>query len=202
VRRPLAWMAARGSIAAPFQGRYAAAAVAVAELAEARMAGLERHLIHADLHLGNLLLRDRELRVLDFDDMTLGPPVQDLWLALPGRDPDTLRQREVFLDAYQQLRGFDRSTLELIEPLRGLRMVRYAGWLAQRWHDPAFKLGWPHFGTVEFWRDETEGLEAQLSVIRGELAPEAGSSRAPASAPRHAEGEGLTNKDYFFDWEE
>ena len=49
-------------------------------------AGVEVHRIHGDCHLGNLLLRDDVFWVLDFDDMVVGPAVQDLWLALPGRD--------------------------------------------------------------------------------------------------------------------
>ncbi len=69
--------------------------------------------------------------------MVVGPAVQDLWLALSGRDAEALRQREVFLDGYEQFRDFDRSTLALIEPLRGLRMIHYAAWLAKRWHDPS-----------------------------------------------------------------
>ena len=94
------------------------------------------HRIHGDFHLGNLLLRDGVFNVLDFDDMLVGPAVQDLWLALSGRDDYTRRQRECFLEGYERFREFDRSTLRLIEPLRGMRMIHYATWLARRWHDP------------------------------------------------------------------
>ena len=55
-------------------------------LADRALEGVPVHRIHGDLHLGNLLFRDGLLRVLDFDDMVIGPAVQDLWLALPGRD--------------------------------------------------------------------------------------------------------------------
>lgn len=203
VRRPLAWLRQQGALPPTLEARYAAAAEAIAEIAEGRMAGVETHRIHADLHLGNVLLRDGQLRLLDFDDMALGPAVQDLWLALPGRDPESEGQRRRFLAGYEQFRAFDRATLGLIEPLRGLRMVRYAVWLARRWHDPAFRLGWPHFGTADYWREETEDLEAQLAVIRGEeVAPRAARHGAePGLAPAES-GEGLSNKDYFWDWEE
>ncbi len=163
------------------------------------------HRLHGDLHLGNLLLRDGQLRVLDFDDMVMGPAVQDLWLALPGRDAFTLALREEFLAGYEQFRLFDRSTLALVEPLRGLRVVHYAAWLARRWHDPAFPAAWPHFGTADYWERETADLEEQLAVIRGEDAAEALAAGreggAEGAGGDGAEEPALTNKDYFWDWE-
>ena len=181
------------------QRRYFAAAEAIAAIFERRIDGVQTHRVHADLHLGNVLLRDGRLHLLDFDDFVTGPAVQDMWLALPGRDRETERQREVFIDAYEQFRGFDRSTLHLIEPLRGLRMVRYAGWLSRRWHDPAFRQGWPWFGSDEYWLRETEDLEEQLAVIRGEVTASQGVSDEVVRTEEPVE---LTNKDYFWDYEE
>jgi Ser/Thr protein kinase RdoA (MazF antagonist) len=156
--------------------------------------------IHADLHLGNVLLRDGLLTLLDFDDFVTGPAVQDLWLALPGRGVETERQCAVFLEGYSELRELDRSTLHLIEPLRALRMVRYAVWIARRWNDPAFRIGWPQFGDADFWRRETEDLEEQLAVIRGEPGP-AGDRARREVAPTAEPAVELTNKDYFWDWQ-
>lgn len=200
VYRTLDFFAQNETLPEPFRRRYVETAEAIAEIADDLMQGVATHRIHADLHLGNVLVRDEVLRVLDFDDFVDGPPVQDFWLALPGRDPETERQRELFLGAYEQLREFDRSTLRLIEPLRGLRMVRYAGWLARRWHDPAFKTAWSHFGSDEYWRQETEDLEEQLAVVRGERAAAEAGSTASVAAPSAAPVE-LTNKDYFWDWD-
>jgi Ser/Thr protein kinase RdoA (MazF antagonist) len=201
VRRPLEWLRQHGSLPVGLEDRYCRAAEAIADLAEPLMSGVETHRIHADLHLGNVLLRDGQFHLLDFDDMCRGPAVQDLWLGLPGRDAETLRLREAFLSGYEQFRLFDRSSLRLIEPLRGLRMVRYAVWLARRWHDPAFRAGWPHFGTLEYWEGETRDLEELLGVIRSENRGEvslAGSDEALLGAGVVDE---LTNKDYFWDWE-
>lgn len=207
VRSRIAWLERHHTLPPHLERRYFEAASAIADLADRRAVGLATHRIHADLHLGNLLDRDGELRLLDFDDFLTGPAVQDLWLALPGRDAEALRQREIFLAAYEQFRLFDRASLALIEPLRALRMVRYASWLARRWDDPAFKRAWPHFGTEEYWRKETEDLEEQLAVIRGEL--EAAAEGEEARARRGGENgsvEGeepvLTNRDFFWDWEE
>ena len=199
VQRQLDWLARHHTLPEHLAARYVAAATAVAGAFTELERGAATQTIHADLHLGNVLLRDGQLRLLDFDDMATGPPVQDLWLAVPGRDRHSLRLRDAFLDGYERFRSFDTVSLRLVEPLRGLRLVRYAGWLARRWHDPAFRAGWPHFGTEEFWRQETEALEEQVRAIAGEQ-PEA--LRASGAAPTPGRDELLSNRDYFFDWED
>ena len=110
-REDLAWLTARQSIPARLERRYLDAADRIADAADARLRGLDVHRIHGDLHLGNLLLRDGLFHVFDFDDMMVGPAVQDLWLLLPGRDADTRRLRGVFVGAYEELRAFDRAQL-------------------------------------------------------------------------------------------
>ncbi|MEE8522503.1 MAG: serine/threonine protein kinase [Thermoanaerobaculia bacterium] len=204
VHDALRWIALQGSLTGPLQRQYFAAAEEIADRTDRLLEGVPVHRIHADLHLGNILFRDGELRVLDFDDMVSGPAVQDLWLALPGRGHEVDQKRDVLLAGYERFREFDRSTLRLIEPLRGLRMVRYAGWLARRWDDPAFRAGWPHFGTAEYWEGEVADLEEQLGAIR-EAAHGSGSvagDSAAAAPSRQSSEELLTNKDYFWDWEE
>ena len=202
VRRVLDWMDRHGTLSGLIKRRYFAAAQAIADLADELAQGVPTHRVHGDLHLGNVLFRDGELRVLDFDDLVTGPAAQDLWLALPGRGRDVERQRRILLAGYQRFRSFDHSTLRLIEPLRGLRLVRYAGWLARRWHDPAFRAGWPHFGTDEYWERETADLEEQLIAVREAAEVAAAPSEEPAVAfVPPADEQLLSNKDYFWDWE-
>jgi Ser/Thr protein kinase RdoA (MazF antagonist) len=200
VRTPLAWLREHDTLPHHLRERYGAAALALADLADAAFAGLACHRVHGDLHLGNVLHRDGLLRLLDFDDMVTGPAVQDLWLALPGRDRETLYLREVFLEGYEQFRKFDRRTLRLIELLRGLRLVHYAAWIARRWDDPAFPPAWPHFGTDEYWERETGDLEEVLAIARGEAEEEAAGGEGEVP-PRKEEETPLTNKDFFWDWE-
>ena len=201
IRQPLAWLAEHRTLPPALEAPYFEAAEAIADHADRLLVGVDTHRIHADLHLGNVLLREELFNLLDFDDMTLGPAVQDLWLALPGRDNETLRLREIFLAGYQQFRDFDRSTLRLIEPLRGLRLVRYAVWLARRWHDPAFRAGWPHFGTVEYWEGETRDLEEQLEVIRREEETGPATAEVADLPADNGPEEPLSNSDYFWDWD-
>jgi Ser/Thr protein kinase RdoA (MazF antagonist) len=126
-----------------------------------------QHRIHADCHHGNLLWDARGPFFLDFDDFTLGPAAQDLWLIAPGRDQDAVHQRDVLVDAYQSLRPFDRRTLLLVEPLRALRVLRYAAWIAARYDDPAFGRAFPDFREEIFWRRELFALQESASHIPG-----------------------------------
>jgi Ser/Thr protein kinase RdoA (MazF antagonist) len=202
-REDLFWLEDQEVVPGHLRQRYFAAAHAIADIAAELMTGVPTHRIHGDLHLGNLLFRDGLLRVLDFDDMMVGPAAQDVWLALPGRDARAVALRDALLAGYEQFRLFDRSTLRLVEPLRGLRIIHYAVWLARRWHDPAFPAAWPHFGTPEYWDRETQDLEEQLAVIRGEVEEEAGGGDGADGSGRTKEEEPvLTNRDFFWDWEE
>lgn len=198
-RAELAWLLAEGILPARLERRYAAAATAICDAHDRAARDVARLRLHGDLHLGNVLERDGQLRLLDFDDCRIGPAVQDYWLALPGRDDAARALGERFLEGYEQFRAFDRAELALVEPLRGLRMIHYAAWLARRWHDPIFPRHWPHFGSEEAWERETIDLEEQAeAVARGARA----AGLAPPDAAPAAEGEPeLTNKDYFWDWE-
>lgn len=200
IRQPLDWLERHETVPASYWPRYRAAALAIADSADRAMRGVAMHRIHGDLHLGNVLLRDGELRVLDFDDMCVGPAVQDLWLALPARDAEAWRQRGLWIRGYERFRIFDRTTLKLIEPLRGLRIVHYAAWLAQRFHDPAFQQAWPEFGTDAYWRDEMRSLEDQVRHLE-DRPPSDFEETAPVDGAA-ADEVLLSNEDYFWDWEE
>jgi len=198
IHQNLAWLKEHSTLPPEFEPRYMTAAKSIAASVDAGMVGVPTHRIHGDFHLGNVIEREGLFHVLDFDDFVTGPAVQDLWLALPGRDLHTRRLRETFIAGYEQLRAFDRNWLQLVEPLRGLRQIHYSTWLARRWHDPVFPVTWPHFGTINYWMDATADLEEIVELIaRG--AP-AGSWNAPETPA--AEDEELTNADLFWDWEE
>jgi len=180
--------------------RYVAAAEEVMAIYDEWSEGVPVFPIHGDCHPGNLLLGNEGWFFLDFDDMMIGPAVHDVWMLLPGRDAEAARQRELFVQAYREFRPFDAKSLRLIEPLRAFRFIFYAGWIAKRWADPAFPDAFPHFGTEEYWQNETRDLEEQLERIVsggdgvGDLAPEA--------VERHQAKEDdaeLTNKDFFWD---
>jgi len=82
--------------------------------------------IHGDCHFSNLIYRpDESFYIIDFDDMAVGPPVQDLWMLLPGYLQESYVEVDLFLEGYEMFRDFDRRTLRLIEPLRAMRYIHY-----------------------------------------------------------------------------
>ena len=190
----LALLEASGRVPQPLRRRFMSAAKETIALVDEWLPGVAVQRIHGDFHLGNLIERDNLLHALDFDDTATGPAVQDLWMLLPGRDPDSLRRRELFLSAYEQFRPFDRTTLRLIEPLRGLRLVHFCGWLAARWHDPIFPQTWPQFTSDAFWQETAESLDQAMDLAFAD-------PPAAVATPLVAEEGELTNADFFWDWE-
>ncbi len=177
--------------------RYSEAVYQIAEMYESASAGVPAHRIHGDCHLGNLLSGSRGWFFLDFDDFLTGPAVQDVWMLVPARDREGLRQRGVFLEAYRQFRDFDSAWLNLIEPLRAMRYIRHSAWLAARWIDPAFPRAFPYFGTNEYWHRETTDLEEQIAHCRCNVPCFMG----PADGGVEEERE-LTNSDFFWDYDD
>jgi len=141
--------------------RYQDAVESLAELYASRVAGVPFARIHGDCHRGNLLHGREGWFFLDFDDFASGPAVHDVWVLVPGRDPDAVRQRDVLLEGYRQLRDFDPRWLGLVEPLRAARMLKISSWIARRWSEPAFASTFPHFGSEIYWQRETLDLEEQ-----------------------------------------
>jgi Ser/Thr protein kinase RdoA (MazF antagonist) len=121
--------------------------------------------IHGDCHLGNLLWNDRGPLFVDLDDCAMGPRVQDLWMMLSGPPAEQQRQWQELLEGYQQFADFDFLEVTLIEPLRALRMLHHAGWVVQRWADPAFPRAFPWAAEPRFWEGYLNDLLEQRATI-------------------------------------
>ena len=118
--------------------------------------------LHGDAHRGNVIERDETFHLVDLDDTCQGPAVQDLWLFLDGQAGDLRRRQwQALLRGYEDFMDFDDAQTHLIEPLRTLRVLRHAAWIALRWEDPAFPLAFPGFGTPNFWADHMAVLNEQ-----------------------------------------
>lgn len=134
-----------------------------------RFAGCVTQRIHGDCHRGNILDRPGEgLIVIDFDDMMVGPAVQDLWLLLPDHAESCRRELTMLLDGYEEFTPFDRRELALIEPLRLMRMIHFLSWRADQRHDHWFRRDQPDWGDRGFWVKELEDLREQVRIIDGE----------------------------------
>ena len=121
--------------------------------------------LHGDCHHGNILWRDNTPWLLDFDDAQSGPAAQDLWMLLSGDRPYMTARLEELLQGYTEFYDFDPRELYLIEALRTLRMMHYAGWIARRWHDRAFPLAFPYFNTHRFWEEHILALREQAALM-------------------------------------
>ena len=126
--------------------------------------------IHGDCHGGNLLDRPGEgIMIIDFDDMMVGPPIQDLWLLLPDRADRCQGELTLLIQGYEQFRDFDDHTCRLIEPLRAMRIIYYLAWCSRQVNDHTFRTMHPEWGSDTFWKREVADLAHQLQVIQEHL---------------------------------
>ncbi len=121
--------------------------------------------VHGDCHIGNILWRDEVPHFVDFDDARMGPAIQDLWMMLSGDQTEAGQQIRAIVRGYSDFRDFDASELRLIEPLRTLRMMYHAAWLARRWDDPAFPRAFPFFNTNHYWAGHIQQLIDQTDRL-------------------------------------
>jgi Ser/Thr protein kinase RdoA (MazF antagonist) len=149
-----------------FREQFKNVAMRLIEISVPLFEGTERIRIHGDCHRGNILNRLEEgLLLIDFDDMAMGPPVQDLWLLLPDRAEKSKREIDLFLQGYERFRRFDRGSLRCIEPLRAMRMVYFLGWCSRQMNDAQFKKHFPDWGSDQFWQKEINDLREQLGFV-------------------------------------
>jgi len=121
--------------------------------------------LHGDCHHGNILWTDQGPHFVDLDDCRNGPAVQDLWMLLNGDRTERTVQLSAMLDGYSMFHELDPRELALIEPLRGLRMIHYCGWLAKRWEDPAFPAAFTWVDSPHYWSQHIQDLRQQLDVL-------------------------------------
>ena len=138
----------------------------IQDLIEDEFAEAEFIRIHGDCHCGNLLKRPGEgIMLIDFDDMMMGPPVQDLWLLLPDRLEECRTEMRLLLRGYEQFREFEHWTMRLVEPLRAMRIIYFLAWCSHQVNDYKFRSMYPDWGSDAFWKREVADLRHQLEVI-------------------------------------
>jgi Ser/Thr protein kinase RdoA (MazF antagonist) len=164
-RNNLQFLLERGFVPLEVRQNYEQLVEMVVTFLEAQWPKESMQRIHGDCHIGNILWQEDAPLLLDFDDMVIGPPVQDLWLILPGRDEEAQRQRDVLLYAYEQMRSFDRSSWRLVEGLRALRFIHFSAWIGKRWEDPSFQKIFPQYGTPQYWREQIANLQEQVEIL-------------------------------------
>jgi Ser/Thr protein kinase RdoA (MazF antagonist) len=117
---------------------------------------------HGDCHLGNVLGRDENFTLVDFDDCIMAPAIQDIWMLLPTDDPQGWRSYlSEITEGYEESVSFPAEQMPLIEPLRSYRLIRHSAWLVSRWEDPAFPLAFPWLADSGYWDQHIRQLEQQ-----------------------------------------
>ncbi len=160
------YILSRDVVPRELSGEYEKAAMEMIGLIDPMFQGVERIRIHGDCHRANIVHRPGEsFYLIDFDDMAMGPPVQDIWMILPEYSRASLVEIDMFLEGYQIFRSFDRRTLKLIEPLRAMRYIHFDAWCARQTADGAVTRLAPGWGTVSYWRQAINDLRGQMDEI-------------------------------------
>tara|TARA_R110000787_G_scaffold147742_5_gene261618 strand:- start:21475 stop:22491 length:1017 start_codon:yes stop_codon:yes gene_type:complete len=120
---------------------------------------------HGDCHVGNILWRDDTPHFVDFDDARMAPAIQDLWMLLSGYRPEQIAQISEIIEGYNEFSEFHPRELNLIEPLRTLRLLHHTAWIASRWDDPAFPRAFSWFNTERFWGEHILELREQYAAL-------------------------------------
>ena len=165
------YLLAQGWIPPHIEQAYESLAEDVLGLVEQRFAAVTPYRslrLHGDCHPGNVLWTDEGPHFVDLDDCMMGPAVQDLWMLLSGGPEEMAGQLHDLLEGYADFADFDLREIVLIEPLRTLRIMHYAGWLARRWDDPAFPRAFPWFEEPRYWEQHVLDLREQLAAMQEE----------------------------------
>lgn len=103
-------------------------------------------LIHADLHLGNLMLDDETLTVIDFDDAGFGWYSHELAVALhPMVGAANLGEaKDALVSGYRRVHPLDEQEVKLIDVFLVVRSLMLIGWLDARPELPVYE----HFGDL------------------------------------------------------
>ncbi|GAA0915493.1 serine/threonine protein kinase [Rothia nasimurium] len=121
---------------------------------------MRRIRLHGDCHPGNVLWTDAGPHFVDLDDARMGPAMQDLWML--ASDPVTF---DALLEGYAQFRDLDPAELALVPALRAMRQVHYAGWIAERWDDPAFPAAFPFAAKPRWWEQHVADLHEAADAL-------------------------------------
>ncbi len=159
-----------GCVPAECAAAYEREALAIVERITPLFEGVERIRLHGDAHRQNIVFRPGEgLFLIDFDDMCAAPPIQDLWMFLPGRLAECRREADALAEGYATFRELTPEAWRLVEPLRAMRMIHFAAWCARQAADGGFARLAPDFRTAAHWRNEIRELQRQRRTIEEAL---------------------------------
>ena len=101
-------------------------------------------LIHGDLHQGNYLFHEGQVRAIDFDDCGYEYYLYDMAVTLSevnGRK-DTPALRKSFLAGYRTVRSFSPEHEQYLDTFIALRDLQLLTWKIEMRNHPAFRESW------------------------------------------------------------
>lgn len=104
-------------------------------------------LIHCDIHVGNVLVEDGQLNVIDFDDTGYAFLYNDFASALAFHlsEPNYFDLQDAMLSGYQEVRPLPPNTAELLEPFLRIRLAGVSRWILDRVDNPKLREDGPHW---------------------------------------------------------
>jgi len=110
------------------------------QTAEAQLGTDNQLLLHADLHLGNVLFRQGQICPIDFDDCGFGQRIYDLAVVLYPHlyTPDYAWRREALLAGYTSETSLSETELNHLETFIIARSLSVLLWCLERAHEHSF----------------------------------------------------------------
>lgn len=108
-------------------------------------------LIHADLHLDNVLFHEGSIRVIDFDDCGWGYPLYDVAVELTEitHRKDYGRLSEALLASYARLRALPPGYEADLAAFKVLRLMQVVIWILESRDHPTFRDRWQAWAADE-----------------------------------------------------
>ncbi len=122
-------------------------------------------LIHADLHMGNVLQCGGRPAVIDFDDCGFGWYAYEFAVTLVpnGNHPRLAQVKAAWLEGYRSVRAFDDEHVEQVDLMWMVRRLAMLGWQAVRMDNPRLR---PYLELrIEHARESSKAYLASGSVF-------------------------------------
>lgn len=113
--------------------------------------------IHGDFHRGNVLWHPTTgPTLIDLDDFSMGPVIQDLWLLFSNEDFDpnghgTSERFQSFIKGYETFSEFSDNWIRHLKDLRRNRLLLYGAWVIERFDEPLFQKTFEQYKNRDHW---------------------------------------------------
>ncbi len=116
--------------------------------------------LHGDCHRGNLIYRPEEgLKLIDFDDMVIGPAIQDIFMLLPNHWQDCEYELELIQKGYETFRPFPKKEVKIIRTLQLMRQIHFSAWCSIQQKEPHFQTYFSYLKDDKHWYELTRQLK-------------------------------------------